>query len=115
MADVAQYLHATLYRFNEQARAEVMTRFREAIGDDEINISYSSITDVFFLQCHSQQGAAADFELNRIINDYINEEIQTAEKEDVSGRLRVRDGSLILHSVYLISFASRKATSMTWP
>ncbi|CAK1355390.1 unnamed protein product [Cercospora beticola] len=81
-ADVAQYLHATLYRFNEQARAEVVTRFRKAIGDDEINISYSSITDVFFLQCDSQQGAAADFELNRVINEYINEEIQTAEKED---------------------------------
>ncbi|GIZ40132.1 hypothetical protein CKM354_000348400 [Cercospora kikuchii] len=81
-ADVAQYLHATLYRFNEQARAEVVTRFRKAIGDDETNISYSSITDVFFLQCHSQQGAAADFELNRIINDYISEEIKTAEKED---------------------------------
>ncbi|PPJ60233.1 hypothetical protein CBER1_01323 [Cercospora berteroae] len=81
-ADVAQYLHATLYQYNEQARAEVVTRFRKAIGDDEINISYSSITDVFFLQCDSQQGAAADFELNRILNDYINEEIQTAEKED---------------------------------
>ncbi|KAF2211589.1 hypothetical protein CERZMDRAFT_98471 [Cercospora zeae-maydis SCOH1-5] len=81
-ADVAQYLHAGLYQFNEQARADVLTRFREALGDDEIIISYLSATDVFFMQCHSEKGAAADFELTRVIKDYIDEELQRAEAED---------------------------------
>ncbi|KAM3419121.1 hypothetical protein BST61_g5069 [Cercospora zeina] len=81
-ADVAQYLHASLYRFDEQARADILTRFYDALGHDGISISYLSATDVFFMQCHSDTGAAADFELARIIKDYIDEELQRAEKED---------------------------------
>ncbi|KAK5126968.1 hypothetical protein LTR85_008326 [Meristemomyces frigidus] len=81
MAD-SHYLHSTLYKFNADARTDVIARFNSAINDVAARCWYDDTQDSFELRCPGVLGPNADEALANAITTYIVEEIQVAERQD---------------------------------
>ncbi|TKA44762.1 hypothetical protein B0A54_04713 [Friedmanniomyces endolithicus] len=80
----ATYFHSTLYKFNEHARRDVIMRFNEAMNDISARCWYDTISDIFELKSPGDIGAVADEILAGVIAKYVEEEVATAERDDVS-------------------------------
>ncbi|KAK3053711.1 hypothetical protein LTR53_020498, partial [Teratosphaeriaceae sp. CCFEE 6253] len=60
----AIYIHATLYKFNKEARTQVITRFNNAINDISAKCWFVQELEAFELRTPGSIGAAADEKLS---------------------------------------------------
>ncbi|KAK0247654.1 hypothetical protein B0A54_16872 [Friedmanniomyces endolithicus] len=78
----ATYFHSTLYKFNEHARKNVITRFNEAMNDISARCWYDTNSDTFELKSPGEIGAVADEILAGVIAKYVEEEVARAERDN---------------------------------
>ncbi|KAK0936929.1 hypothetical protein LTR29_011514 [Friedmanniomyces endolithicus] len=78
----ATYFHSTLYKFNEHARKNVITRFNEAMNDISARCWYDTNSDTFELKSPGEIGAVADEILAGVIAKYVDDEVAAAERDN---------------------------------
>ncbi|KAK3621489.1 hypothetical protein LTR56_013430 [Elasticomyces elasticus] len=78
----ATYFHATLYKFNDAARKEVVVRFNNAVNDIAARCWYDEGLDMFELHSPGNIGATADEKLAEIIAKYVEDELAAADRQD---------------------------------
>ncbi|KAK5690788.1 hypothetical protein LTR97_011949 [Elasticomyces elasticus] len=78
----ATYFHATLYKFNDAARKEVVVRFNNAVNDIAARCWYDEGLDMFELHSPGNIGATADEKLAEIIAKYVEDEFTAADRQD---------------------------------
>ncbi|KAK4560689.1 hypothetical protein LTR86_005267 [Recurvomyces mirabilis] len=88
----ARYMHSTLYRFGEDARIAVIRHFHEKMNDIAARVWYDTTKDIFVLECpggddHRDMGANANEILSLSIQNYVDEEVEAAERKERMPRI----------------------------